>query len=68
MKVTIKKFDVDMELKNNGVTFDIYDNSGNYLGDIRLGKATIEWCKGKTRPGNGYQKTWDELMAWFENR
>ena len=63
MKVTIKKFDVEMELKNNGVTFDVYDNGGNYLGDIRLGKATIEWCRGKTRPGNGDQKSWDELLA-----
>lgn len=55
-----------MELGNNGVTFDVYDNSGTFLGDFRLGRGGVEWCKGKTRAGNGVKKTWEELIAFFE--
>jgi hypothetical protein len=44
----------------------VYDNSGKHLGDLRIGKATIEWCKGKTQTGNGEKKGWDDLIAWFE--
>ena len=66
MKVSVKDLAVSMELGNNGIELDVYDNQGNHLGDLRVGKATIEWCKGRTRTGNGSRKTWNELIAWFE--
>lgn len=66
MKVSVKDFAVTMALGNNGITLDVYDNAGNFLGDLRIGKATIEWCKGRTRAGNGATRTWNELMDWFE--
>ena len=53
MDVTIKDFSVEMNLGSKGITFDIYDTAGKHLGDLRIGKATIEWCKGKTQAGNG---------------
>lgn len=34
MKVSIKSFDVAMEVKNKGVEFEVYDNDGQHLGDI----------------------------------
>jgi len=67
MKVTIKEFAVIMELKNNGVEFEIKDNDDTHRGDLRIGKATIEWCRGRTHTGRGVRKTWDEPIAWFEN-
>lgn len=65
MKVGIKKFNVEMELKNSGIEFEVRNNENVFLGDLRISKATIEWCPGKTRTGNGKQKTWDELIEFF---
>ncbi|WP_170265772.1 hypothetical protein [Thiohalocapsa marina] len=45
-----------MDLRNNGVELDVYDNQGIRLGELRIGKATIEWLKGRTRKVNGNQK------------
>jgi len=66
MKVSVKDFSVSMDLGNKGISLDVYDTSGKHLGDLRIGKATIEWCKGKTREGNGSQKGWKDLIDWFE--
>ena len=66
MKISVKDLAVTMELGNNGITLDVYDTSGNHLGDIRFGKATIEWCKGRTRAGNGAKRSWAQLIEYFE--
>jgi hypothetical protein len=66
MQVSIKDLAVSMELGNNGIELDVYDGGGNHLGDLRIGKGTIEWCKGRTRRGNGHQKSWKQLIAWLE--
>jgi len=66
MKVSIKDLQVKMELGSNGIELDIYDNDNNHLGDLRIGKATVEWCKGRTRAGNGIKKQWAELISWFD--
>ncbi len=65
MKVSIKDLNVSMELGNNGIELDVYDGD-QHLGDLRIGKATIEWCRGRVRIGNGVKKNWSELIAWFE--
>lgn len=66
MKVSIKDFAVTMGLGTKGVEFDVYDPSGNrHLGDLRVGKATITWSPGKTSK-HVIQKSWEELIAWFE--
>ena len=56
-----------MNLGNTGITLDVYDNQDKFLGDLRIGKGTIEWCKGKTQAGNGVKKKWTDLIAFFEN-
>ena len=33
MKVSIKSFDVAMDVKNSGIEFEVYDNNGNFRGD-----------------------------------
>ena len=66
MKVSINDLQVTMDLGNNGIELDVYDNDGKHLGDLRIGKATIEWCKGKTQQGNGEKKKWADLIEWFE--
>ena len=67
MNVGIKGLAVLMQLGNKGIELDVYHPDGTHLGDLRIGKATIEWCKGRTRTGNGVKVTWAELIHWFEN-
>lgn len=66
MKISVKNLKVTMDLGNDGITFDVYSNQGTFQGDLRLGKSTVEWCKGKTRGGNGIKVKWPELIAFFE--
>jgi len=65
MKVCIKDFQVTMALGNNGIELDVSDGNG-HIGDLRIGKATIEWCGGKTQQGNGIKKSWPELIRLFD--
>ena len=65
MKISVKDFSVNMDLGNTGITLDVYDNDGTHLGDLRIGRATIEWCKGKKHSGNGVKVSWSQLLAWF---
>lgn len=44
-----------MELGNDGITLDVYGNNDQFEGKLRIGKATVEWCKGRTQIGNGKQ-------------
>ena len=67
MKVSIKDLQVNMDLGNNGIELDVYDNEGKHLGDLVISKAKIEWCKGRTRRGNGVEVSWTELIKWFES-
>ena len=68
MKVSIKDLQVAMNLGNNGIELDIYDNDDKHLGDLRISKAKIEWCKGATRKGHGKEVKWEELIAFLEQR
>ncbi|MCH7579755.1 MAG: hypothetical protein IIB22_05880 [Chloroflexi bacterium] len=67
MKVTIKKFDVKMELKNNGIELDVRKPSGHRLGDLVITKSKLIWCEGKTTPPNGVSKTWAAFIDWMES-
>jgi hypothetical protein len=68
MKVKVKDLQVSMQLGNNGVELDVSDAQNHHLGDLRLGRATVEWCKGKTQAGHGIKVSWEELINWFENK
>lgn len=63
MQVSIKSFNVEMSVKNKGIEFEIYDNGGDFLGDIIITKTGLEWCQGKTRVGNGVKVTWKKFIA-----
>lgn len=68
MKVTIKSFDVGMEVKNKGIEFDIYEpGGGDRLGDIVLTKKGLIWCKGKTSRKNGVEVSWKDFIEWMES-
>jgi hypothetical protein len=53
VKITANLSDVTITLGNKGITLHIADNQGKHAGDLRLGRSTGEWMKGRTREGNG---------------
>ena len=68
MKVGIKQFNVEMQLKTKGMELEVRDNKDNFLGDLCIGKAKVEWCAGKTQRGHGVSKTWEELIQFFNEQ
>jgi hypothetical protein len=62
MKVEIKSFDVQMEVKNNGIEFEVADNEGNHQGDVILTKTGLIWCKGRQRRANGTKISWTKFI------
>ena len=66
MKVSIKSFDVAMEVKNKGIEIDICDNNGDHLGDLVVTKTKLIWCKGKKGRANGEEMTWENFIAYME--
>lgn len=66
MKVTIKSFDVAMEVKNKGIEFEVRSPDGDHLGDVVLTKSGLVWCKGRTDPKNGVKVNWSEFIGWME--
>lgn len=66
MKVTIKSFDVAMEVKNKGIEFEVRTPEGEHLGDVVLTKSGLVWCKGRTDVKNGVKVGWTEFVGWME--
>ncbi len=62
MQVKADLSDATITLGNNGVTLAIADNTGKHQGTLRIGKATVEWRKGKTQPGNGKKIKLEKLI------
>lgn len=62
MKVEIKSFDVKMEVKNNGIEFEVADNEGSHQGDVILTKTGLIWCKGRKRRPNGTKISWTRFI------
>ena len=65
MKVSIKSFDVQMDVKNKGIEFQVYDNDNNFRGDCIVTKASLIWCEGKTPRKNGVTVSWEDFIAWM---
>lgn len=69
MKVKIKKFNVDMEVKNNGIEFEVRNPSGEtHLGDLVLTSTRLEWCNRRTRKGNGVSIEWQEFIDYMMSK
>jgi hypothetical protein len=68
VKVSIKDFDVAMEIKNNGVELEVYDTGGAHLGDLIITKTKLIWCKGSTRRKNGKLIEWTEFIQMMDGR
>jgi hypothetical protein len=63
MDVSIKSFEVNMDVKTNGVEFGIREpNGGDRLGDLFITKAHLIWCKGKTQRAQGIKIKWTDFV------
>lgn len=67
MPVSIKSFDVEMNIKNKGVELDVYDNDGKFRGDLIVSKAGLIWCEGRTQRKNGVKVSWHEFITWMNS-
>ena len=65
MPIQIMLDDVTVMLGNNGVTLKISNTSG-HVGDLRIGRSTIEWMKGRTRVGGGVKIPVTKLISLIE--
>jgi hypothetical protein len=64
MRVHIKDFDVAMEVKTNGIEFEVRSpDDAVHHGDCILTKTNIIWCSGRTTRPNGLKITWDDFMT-----
>jgi hypothetical protein len=63
MKVGIKSFDVEMEVKKKGVELEIRSpDSSEFHGDCFVTMTGLVWCQGRTNKQNGVKLDWEELM------
>ncbi len=68
MKVLIKEFGLDMEVKTKGIELEIRSPDGKkQLGDLVVTKTQIIWCKGKTTPAKGVPVKWKKFIEWMES-
>jgi len=66
MKVSIKDFNINMQIKNRGIELEVRTTSGDHLGDLVVSKTKLIWCPGKTTRKNGYAISWDDFIAHME--
>ena len=66
MKVSIKSFDVEMDVKSKGIEFEVRDPKGKLLGDCYLTMTGLVWCRGKTAKENGKKISWPYFIATME--
>ena len=68
MDVSIKSFDVEMIVKNNGIELEIREpNDGTRLGDLVVTKKYLVWCPGKTQPKNGIKLKWVDFIQMMND-
>ncbi len=66
MKVSIKDFNVQMDIKTAGIELEVYDNDDTHLGDLVITKTRLIWCHGRINPKNGVAVDWQEFIDYME--
>lgn len=66
MKVELE-IDKPIPLGYRGVLLKITGTDGKHIGDLRVGRSTIEWMRGRTREGNGKKFPMVKLVEFFES-
>jgi hypothetical protein len=66
MKIRANLSDVNVELGNKGIVFQIADEEGTPLGRLRIGQATAEWCPANGKMGYGHKAPIKKFIAALE--
>ncbi len=67
MKVAIKSFDVQMDIKNRGIELEVRDTSDRQLGDLVITRTRLIWCRGRTTRANGIPVSWEDFIQYMES-
>ena len=69
MQVWIKSFKVNMEVKANGIEFEVRSADGKtQLGDCRLTMTGLVWCPGKVTKPNGIKVLWKDFLMIMKSK
>ena len=69
MKVYIKKFQVDMEVKSSGIEFEIRSpDNKDQKGDCYITKTALVWCRGRIEKKNGIKISWEDFMEIMKSK
>jgi hypothetical protein len=69
MNVKIKSFNVDMDVKNKGIEFEVRSpDDKNQLGDCYLTKTELIWCSGKKNKENGIRIKWEDFITLMSSK
>ena len=63
MQIKIKSFDVNMDVKANGIEFEVRKPDGSsQVGDCYLTMTGLTWCRGKTSKKKGLKISWTDFQ------
>lgn len=69
MEVHIKSFNVDAQVKQRGLEFEVRSADGaTHLGDCFVTMTGIRWCEGRTTYENGVQLPWADLRTILQSK
>ena len=71
MQVKTQPFKEALEIKSDGICFDVYGNGSKRLGDLSVTKAGLVWSKvagGKPMRNQGINVRWEEFINWVQTR
>lgn len=69
MKIKIKDFTIEMDVKKNGIEFEVRSPDGEtHKGDCYLTMAGLTWCQGRTSKDNGLRIGWNDFIAVMSSK
>jgi hypothetical protein len=71
MQVKTQPFKEALEIKSEGISFDIYGNGAKRLGDLSVTKAGLIWstgANGKAPRGKGINVKWEDFISWVQSQ
>jgi len=63
--VSIKSFDVAMNVKTKGIELEVHNPNGSHRGDLVITKAKLIWCEGRITRPNGQAISWDKFIEYM---
>jgi hypothetical protein len=56
-----------INLGNNGIRLAIHDSQDKHVGNLRIGKATVVWMRGKTTEKYGKRIPLEKLLKLMDD-